>query len=205
VITVVGLDKDGVYLEDVRISIPHRVAVTIPPQFIKSRELADAINQRRVFQLQGSLPPGAVFRGTGAVPRAGAPAPAPVHRPVHNTPDSESPSLKTENAKLQQELAEQKALNLGLQTTLAAMSGQLTAIQGVLEDLKERGISVQTVSGGLPIGPKTDVEDDVPFFIPSVKRDDVSARFTVQGQESGTDLDASKNALKALRKKGKQP
>jgi hypothetical protein len=203
VITVVGLDKEGVYLEDVRITIPYRVAVAIPPHMVKSRELADAINQRRVFQLQGSLPAGAVFRGTGAVPRAGAPAPAAPRRTPAKGPDPESQSLKAENVKLRQELAEAKALNQGLQTTLTAMSGQLTAIQGVLEDLKKQGIQVQAVTGTPRVA---GVDDDVPMFIPPVKRDDVTANFTVAGQESGTDLDATKSALKALRgKRGKKP
>lgn len=201
-ITVVGLDKEGVYLEDARISIPFRVAVAIPPNLSQSRELADAINQRRVFQLQGSLPPGAVFRGTGAVPRAGAPAPQ-RPAPAPQRPAPEVQTIRAENAKLRQELSEQKTLNHGLQTTLTAMSGQLTAIQGILEELKKQGVQVQTVQGGVT-ATVPGVHDDVPLFIPSVKRDDVSTRITIEGKESSADLNASRNALKALRKKGKQ-
>ena len=196
-ITVIGLDKDGVYLEDIRVAIPYRVAVTVPATQMNSRDLGDALNQRRLFQLQGALPAGAVFRGSGAVP--GRAAPTPTFQPSR-VPQNEEVigELYAENARLKKALAEKENLNTDLQKTLSVMAGQLTSIQGVLETLKSQGVSVL----GAPVGPprNSGVDDDVPMFIPFVKRDDIVTNIVIQGQESSADLDASKTALKALRK-----
>lgn len=203
-ITIIGLDKNGVYLEDLRVEVPYQTAVTLPAHSIASRKLAEALNHRRLFQLKGTLPSGASFRGGVAVPRAAAPPPRRHSPPTKEVDGQEQLNLKAENARLQQQLAEQKTLNTGLQTTLSAMSGQLTAIQGVLEDLKKQGVTVSSMSG-IPITQKLQgIDDDTPMFIPSVKRDDVQANFSVEGKESKSSLDESKSALKALRKQKKQ-
>lgn len=201
-ITVVGLDKEGVYLDDLRKEVPYQVAVSLPTTLTQSRDLRRAINEKRVFPLQGSLPAGAVFRGGGAVPGHSAPALA---RPRQDPKvGAEVTALKAENVEIKKKLAEKETLNTGLQTTLSAMATQLTSIQGILEALEKKGFQVASVPGGTVVrGPG--VEDDAPMFIPSVKRDDIKTNITVEGTESTSDLDAAKNALKALRKKNKNP
>ena len=88
------------------------------------------------------------------------------------------------------------------------MSGQLTAIQGLVEDLKKQGVQVTGYAGPVSTSGVSsagvDDEDAAPLFIPSVKRDDVEANITVEATESKTSVGDAKAALKALKKKNKK-
>lgn len=206
-ITVVGLIEEGIYIEDIRVQVPYRVAVNIHGNLVKSsRDLAAAINQKRVFQLSGVIPPGTAFRNTGAVPTKAAAAPV-----VRATDDVKMRALETqiealisENARLRKDLqaaqsqAAQSQAALDINQTLLQLTGRLDSIQGALGGLHK----TSPASEGRPQA-KSGVEDDVPLFIPSVKRDDAKVNINVEGSTSEADISGTKSALKALRgKKG---
>lgn len=200
-IIVVGMVSGHHTIEDIQTVVPYRVAVQIPGNLVQmSGDLKEALHLRKVFKLSGVVPAGSVFRG-GPVKRAGAPNP--VASQVQNT--SEVRDLKALVQRLTAQLTESKeretqlqTLNTGLQSTLGVMSAQLTAIQGVLEDLRTKGIQVVGI-GPMAVRPEG-IEDDVPMFIPSMRDDQAKVNITVTEQASTTDLAASKAALKNLRK-----
>lgn len=211
-ITVVGMVSAQHVIEDINVVVPYRVAVQIPGVLVlNSGDLQEALVKQKVMKLSGSLPSGAVFRG-GPIQRAGAPNPMP---PRNLPSNGEVKDLKIQVQRLIKDLADSKArevqaqerekqlqaLNQSLQTTLSVMSGQLTTIQAVLEELKKEGITVMATGlvskGSLEVN---GVEDDVPMFITSVKDDDAKVNISVAAQASTTDLAASRTALKNLRK-----
>lgn len=215
-ITVVGMVSAQHVIEDINVVVPYRVAVQIPGVLVlNSGDLQEALVKQKVMKLSGSLPSGAVFRG-GPIQRAGAPNPMPSRNPPSN--GAEVKDLKAQVQRLIKDLADSKArevqaqerekqlqdLNQSLQTTLSVMSGQLTTIQAVLEELKKEGITVMATGlvskGSLEA---SGVEDDVPMFITSVKDDDAKVNISVAAQASNTDLAASRTALKNLRKSNK--
>lgn len=209
-VTIIGLVSGQHTIEDIRVDVPYQVAVRIPADLAqRSRDLSEALQQKKVMRLSGALPMGAVLSGGGMVPRAGAPrmlAPQ-----VASRDDS---GLKTENAQLRQELEALRekerrlnqenhglqAINEGLQTTLSLMSGQLESIRGILEELRKQGIVVAATGAPVRVATVNDVDGSAPLFIPSVKREDAVVNIKVEGQEGTADVSASRQALKKLRK-----
>lgn len=211
-VTVIGLVSGSHIIEDIRVTVPYQVAVQISPdQAHRSRDLAQDILDKKVLQIRGALPAGAVLRGNGAVPRPAAPLSVP-RKVVTEVDSAELQRLKTQVAQLSQDLsqslereaqlkareAQLQGLNVGLQTTLTTMAGQLQAIQGVLEDLKRQGIQV----AHLPAGTNAFTAlDDAPRFIPdSFKDDNTKVNIQVKEETANSDVLASRNALRNLRK-----
>lgn len=209
-VMVIGLVAGEHTIEDIKVDVPHRVAVQIPGHLAqRSRDLQEAIQAKKILKLSGSLPSGAVMRAGVPVQRSGAARP-PAARPEVASGDQ---SLKTENARLFRELEDFKGrernyllqieglntLNQGMQTTMTAMSGQLTAIQGVLEDLRKQGIHVSALPSSAAVAKVSEVDGSAPMFITSVKNEDAKVNIKVTEQESQTDISASRAALKSLR------
>lgn len=192
-----GLIEEGVFLEDLKILVPYRVAVQIPAHQTKSPQLRDALTRRRLFRLQGSLPAGATFRGSGAVPRAAAPVPRPPPPPART---SEIELLRQENAQLRKKLAEAEAKVAdppGLAAVLTGMSEQISALQAKIDQgLVAPGASVPAVRSSA-----SEVEDDIPMFIPELDRSGAVAHIEVRGKASESDLGGARDALRNLRRK----
>lgn len=214
-VTVIGLVSGSHIIEDIRVTVPYQVAVQITPEMAnRSRDLSRDIQEKKLLQVRGALPAGAVLRGNGAVPRPAAPLSLP--RKTGTEADTvELQKLRAQVAQLTLELeasaerearlkgseSQLQALNLGLQTTLTAMSGQLQAIQGALEDLKMQGIQVSALPG-LGGSFTNLVKDDAPLFIPETfKKEDVKVTIEVREETSNSsDISASRSALRNLRK-----
>jgi hypothetical protein len=214
-ITVVGLVSGMHVIEDIRVAVPYKVAVQIPAeQAHRSRDLIQDTQDKKILQIQGALPAGAVIRASGVVPRLATPAQS---RPpgASEAAVGELRDLRAEVSRLNLELAASKprelqletlnaglqTLNAGLQTTLTTMSSQLEAIQGLLVELKKAGITVAGFpSGAVPGG--IHMDESIPRFIPeSFKRDDVKINIQVEGQESqSSDVSSALKALKTFRK-----
>lgn len=217
-ITVIGLVSGSHIIEDIRVTVPYQVAVQIPAEMAhRSRDLAQDIQDKKVLQIRGALPAGAVFRGAGAVPRPSAPFNGRKMPLTTETNVSEVRELKAQVARLNQELAasqereakhkaresELQTLNVGLQTTLGTMSTQLQSIQGILEDLKKQGIHVSQVSTAAP-NAFSRLDDDAPIFIPESFKDSSKVNIQVKEQTaSSSDISQVRSALKNLRKEKK--
>lgn len=215
-ITVIGLVSGSHIIEDIRVTVPYQVAVQISAEMAhRSRDLGQDIQNKKVLQIRGALPAGAVFRGGGAVPRPAAPFSGRKMPLATETNVSELRDLKAQIARLHQELAasqekeeaskarEEKlqTLNFGLQTTLATMSGQLQAIQSVLEDLKKQGIQVAAVPG---IQSFVRGDDDAPIFIPDTFKDNSKVNIQVKETTAASSgVSNARSALKNLRKEKK--
>jgi len=210
-VVVVGLVAGVHVIEDIRVEVPYRIAVTISDiDAVRSRDLDVSIQTKKVLRVQGALPQGVVMSRGVAVPRSGTPR-TPKRPPPQSTVESQ---IKTENVRLLRELEDSKAreqnllkridglqaLNQGLQTTL---SGQLTSIQGVLEALEKRGIQVTSFPGGSPGVSSSEVDGAAPLFLTSVKTDAAKVNITVKDTEktSSDGLAASRQALANLKKK----
>jgi hypothetical protein len=214
-VTVIGLVSGSHIIEDIRVTVPYQVAVQIAPELAhRSRDLTKDIQDKKVLQVRGALPAGAVLRGHGAVPRPAAPLSVP-RKVVTEADLSEMQELRSQNARLHLELSQAleretqlkqretqlQTLNLGLQTTLTSMSGQLQAIQGLLEELKKQGVQVAAMPG-LAGGFTSLGENDAPLFIPeSFKKDDAKVNIQVKGETTDSaGISESRSALRNLRK-----
>jgi hypothetical protein len=194
-ILVVGLVDPAVYLSDLKRSVPYRIAVPFKAQDAQvSNDLRNNINNGSLMVLKGSLPPGSAFRSPTPVHQRGY-----VNNPICAVQDvlSAGPSsavpvqtVKNEE-KLKQELEESKALVRDLQSALRLVTTQVGKVQASQVP--------STAKQGLTSADK--VDEDVPMFIPSVRRDDVDTHINLSSTESTSDLIASKTALKNLRKK----
>ncbi len=197
-ITIIGLVAETHYIDDIRLQIPYRTAVAVPAALAaRSRDLQAALQQRLVMQLGNVLPAGSVYRGTGAVPGAGAPNPMPVR--VEAPPETwrvERESLLRELEHSRTQASQLETMNDSLTSLLATMSNQLTSIQRVLETLKLQGVSVPAASA-VRFG------DAAPIFIPDNIRGEASeVSITVPENKVDTDLSGARVALRALKTKG---
>ena len=205
-ITVIGMVSGTHIIEDIRVTVPFRVAVQISAEQANwSRDLKKDLQEKRIVQIQGALPAGAVFRGHGAVPRAAAPINGKRRQTFTEVNTVELQGYKDEIVQLKQELeaskekaAQLQSLNLGLQTTLTTMSTQLQSIQTLLQELKKQGIQVTAVPG--TPGVSVSVDEDVPLFIPeSFKKEGAKINISVEEKAQETNLSSSRDALKKLR------
>lgn len=219
-ITVIGLVSGSHIIEDIRVTVPYQVAVQISAEMAhRSRDLGQDIQNKKVLQIRGALPAGAVFRGGGAVPvpRPAAPFSGRKMPVTTETNLSELRELKAQIARLNQELAasqekeasskareeQLQGLNIGLQTTLATMSGQLQSIQVILEDLKKQGVQISHIPGVSP-NAFTRLDDDAPIFIPDTFKDTSKANIRVkETTTTSSGVSSARSALKNLRKEKK--
>lgn len=183
-------------LEDIKVHVPHGVAIYIPAdKAYKSKDLWRSVQQGRVFQL------------TGGAGLAVEPPPASEIRV-----DVDKADLEAENKKLRRQLGETKRQKDALQQSLQAMQGQLNSILGVLGRIENREVPLITVAvpqGDSPQAPvkvqpepNLAVGGDVPAFIPdNLAPEDAKANIDVKSEvvKGSSVLDAAK-ALRRARK-----
>lgn len=159
--TVTGLVTGGWFLEDIKVSVPHGVAVYIPAdQAYKSKDLWRSVQQGRVFPLTGG---------------AGLAVEPPTSKST--TPEaSDKADLEAENKKLRRLLGETKRQKDALQQSVESMQGQLTSILSALGRIENGEVPIATVVvpqvvtqvQALPAQPEVSkaVGGEVPTFIP---------------------------------------
>lgn len=158
-ITVAGLVTGTHLIEDIKIAVPHQIAVFIPADLAyRSKDLWRGISQRRLFQLTG---------GSGLAVES--------NNRVLPPPNTDLEDFRAENKRLKQQLEEAQRQNLSLQDALQAMQGQLTSILRLLGRIENgevpilRGISGPGLeapkAAPLPVLPMV-VGGEVPAFIP---------------------------------------
>lgn len=182
---VVGLSTGDVFIEDIQVRVPHKVAVFIPAEkVLRSKDLYRALGQQKVFPLDGGS--GISFESTSA---------------VSDEKDTRIRELEEENRALRAELAEQK--NADVRHLMTALQQNLADIQAGMGRLESRTVAVPTSFGGGAIGAPIKVEIDVPTFLPSeIKPKDAEAQIRIEKQVSeGASLAEAGNKLKELRRK----
>lgn len=186
-ITVVGLVAGTHYIEDIQVSVPHKVAVFIPiDAVVRSKDLYRALGQKAIFKLDGGG-----------------------YDPTPNTPvqdDGRIAELVEANRVLTQQLAEQQVLNSGLQMCLVTIQQQMATIQAGVVRLEQRPAgNVMLADPGLVAKSLSEaVGRDAPMFIPSeITPKNVSTdQIQVSTQTTeGTSLSAAGSKLRELRKK----
>jgi hypothetical protein len=199
-ITVAGLVTGTHVIEDIRIAVPHQVAVFIPADLAyKSKDLWRGIGQRRLFQLTG---------GSGLAVESNT-------RTIPANNDLELEDFRTENKQLRQQLEEAQRQNVGLQEALQSMQSQLTSILRVLGrlengDMTVRGLPVAS-HGSPPVNyaPKPAqvlpqaVGGEVPSFIPDdINPEDAKTSIRIDAEViTGSSLAANVKALREARRK----
>lgn len=133
-ITVAGLVTGTHMIEDIKIAVPHQVAVFIPADLAyKSKDLWRGLGQKRLFQLTG---------GSGLAVESNTRS-----LPVNN--DAELQELQAENKSLRRQLEESERRNLGLQEAIRAMQGHLSStlqLSGILEKIESGQLVVRDTS-----------------------------------------------------------
>jgi len=194
-ITVAGLVTGTHVIEDIKIAVPHQIAVYIPADLAyRSKDLWRGISQRRLFQLTG---------GSGLAVESNT-------KVLQVAPDmGELEDLRIENKKLRQQLEEAQRQNTGLQEALQAMQGQLTSILRLLGKIENgevplRGISSQSLEPVRAVASPMVVGGEVPTFIPDdIRPEDAKANIKVDAEVVvGTSVSDNVKALREARKRG---
>jgi len=190
---VVGNVVSGQFVSDLKITIPYKASVQITMnQYMASRELQKAIQERKVLVLQG--PP--IVGGR-------------VAEPALARLNDENQKLRKENDDLLSQLQSRTDEVSELKSSMSDQERKLDAILGALERLESAPRVQQvltTVAGqGAATGPSA-VVDDGPLYIP----EDINE--AAQKAEGTVDVEARevegvKTAVNALRKlkKGSAP
>ena len=203
-ITVCGMVTGTHTIEDIKVNVPHRVAVFIPAEdVIRSRDVQIAIQQRKIFILDNHVvvPPGLRVRGTPPPKRVPAAPPA-----VSARNDAElQKTLRDTQVELRKSMAREdksKAREDALAAALAASQEQFAAIQGTLDriEAKESTVVVQGGAGGVQASDV--VGGDVPKYIPEqIKPEKAETRITVKKEEGSSNVSGAVSKLREMRKK----
>jgi hypothetical protein len=192
-ITVAGLVTGTHVIEDIKIAVPHQIAVFIPADLAyRSKDLWRGISQRQLFQLTG---------GSGLAVESNS--------RVLPPPSTDLEDTRAENKKLRQQLEEAQRQNLSLQEALQAMQGQLTSILRLLGRIENGEVPLlRGVSGpGLELLPSVPAQPrvvggEVPSFIPDdIHPDDVKTSIDAEVTVGSSVADQVK-ALRAARRRG---
>jgi len=175
-------------IEDIKVSVPHQVAVYIPAeQAYKSKDLWRGLSQRRLFRLTG---------GSGLVIEPNTKPPS---------VDETLTEATIDNKKLRRDLERSRQQNVGLQGAIQSMQGQLGAILQVLGKFENGGIplavapQIAAVQAAQAEANKA-VGGEVPSFIPDdIRPDDAKSSISVKAQviEGSSVMDAAKLLRKA--------
>lgn len=203
---VVGLVAGTHLIEDLKIAVPHKVAVSITPeQLLHSKDLWRALNQGHIFKLDG----GALHSVT---PRSPSP----------NV--GEIAKLKKEVKDLNRQLRESHAKNEGLQRALMGLNVNIDGILAAIGTLNDNGAAAfppgmmqllaQIVTQGsvqgaavLTSAPVSEaVGGEAPVFIADkIRPEDAETSIQIQKTPTeGSDVAASTAKLKELRR-GQEP
>lgn len=202
---VVGRVAGTHLLEDLKIAVPHNVAVSITPeQMVQSKDLWRALNQNHIFKLDG----GALHAVT---PRSPSP----------NT--GEIARLQREVKDLQRQLREAHAKNEGLQRALIGLNTNIDGILAAIGSLKDNGgpspvalppnmmqlLTQLLAQGGvqgaavIASGPVSEaVGGEAPVFIQDeIRPKDATANIQIEKKPTeGSDVTAATSRLKELRR-----
>lgn len=197
--TVTGLVTGGWLVEDIRVSVPHGVAVYIPAdQAYKSKDLWRAIQQGRVFPLTGG---------------AGLAVEPPTTKTLEKDPDVAE--LEAENKKLRHQLGETKRQKDALHQSVQSMQGQLNSILSVLGRIENGEISVAIVTAPQTTSsvtlaaaqpePNLAVGGEVPQFIPdNLSPEDAKASIDVKSEVvEGSSVSSTAKLLRQARSRAK--
>jgi hypothetical protein len=186
-LVVVGITPGGYLIEDLGIRVPHQVAVTISPdQAVKSRDLYRAINQQRIFKLDGTV--GLALSADPVV--------------------LESP---IEVRQLKEELNQSSAKNVELERSLKEMQQKLDTILGVLSK-RETSNNAPLATSVTERRSTTDEDLDlsldelcaeIPVFIPStIKPEGAETRIEKNTDVAGGgEVAAAANKLRKFKKR----
>lgn len=188
-VIVAGLVTGTHIIEDIGISVPHKVAVHISGDLaLRSKDLWIGIQQGKLFKLDG----GSAFHMSP--PRA------------PNPDTNRMAQLESENAKLRQELAVSQAREAGLQNLLAGLEAQIQGVAMAVGKLGEAPRFVQMVSPGAVAQVAQEatgvVGGEVPTFVPDRIRPDTAEaqiRPTIETTEK-TNVSSAASKLRELKK-----
>lgn len=185
---VAGMVTGSYMIEDLRISVPHQVAVYVPAeQAYKSKDFWRGISQRRLFLLTG---------GSGLAVEPDAKTPL---------ADETLTEAALDNKKLRRDLERSRQQNVGLQGAIQSMQGQLGAILQVLGKFENGEIplavapQIAAVQAAQAEANKA-VGGEVPSFIPDdLKPDNARSNISVDAEvvEGSSVMDAAKLLRKA--------
>lgn len=211
--TVVGMVTGTHIIEDLRITVPYRVAVTIAAEdVLRSRDLQIALQQKKIFPLQNNL---------GGLKVRGHPQPRAVPPPVTPTTivaEADPRALDALTASqddLRRAIASSEEHNAKLEAALEASQSEKAEIKGALETTTQQFSEVMEAIKGLQAGGgvvsaagtsgSEVVGGDVPTYIPDViKPKNADARISVKEEAStATSVDGSANKLRELRRQQK--
>lgn len=207
-VTVIGLVQGGVVLEDIRTTVPQRMAIQIPAHLAeRSRSLADALQQRQIMRLGGPTvvnevpaPLSPSLRGRG-IPPQGPTAVTRAERPqLVSAAERELLVLELEASR--EECRRLQGLNEALHGTLQLMGQQLSQIQATLDALVMRRTDVLPTSHGLNASDLVPSKNDlVPHFIPRTTLGAAEVRINAAETASVSKVDEAVAALRSLRGK----
>ena len=188
-VVVYGMVQGTVYLEDLRVSVPHGTTVTISAaRALQSKDLWRAISQRQIFRLQTGPTQQHVVSPEGV--------PAPVR----------AAQLAEENEHLRHVLEQQRVEQ---QAALAAQQAKLDQLLSLVQGLSTRlpaegSVAARASTPAVPTSAVTSgvVEVEAPMFIPSkIRGEDLGeARVDVATVTKTSDVGDAAQALRRLRR-----
>jgi hypothetical protein len=189
-ITVAGVVTGTHIIEDIRVAVPHKMAVYIPAeQALRSKDLHRALQQGLLFKLDG----GSGLRSDDQPP--------PEAQPSGTT---RFISLEQENKRLMRELDEAHRREEGLKQAISALQEQLGAILKVLGRIEARPDPAPVVvqAGGTVVPLPEVVGGDTPSFIPDeILPKDAETNIRVQkGTAEGSAVIGAASRLRELRR-----
>jgi hypothetical protein len=184
-VTVLGVTMGDHVLEDIQMSVPQGMIVTIPAELaLRSKHLWQAIAQKSIMRIH-----------SGAI---GAPIQVAPHQSNH---DVVIAALTDQNKQLHQTLEEQRAMNAAI---LEQLRLQTEAFKVMMAKVEATGVQVRVVSAQPAVAgiPAAILPDDTPTFIPSsIKPVDAEVRIESKTEESSaTNIASNRSKLRSLRK-----
>ena len=191
-IIVAGLVTGVHVIADIKVPVPHHVAVFIPSDAAsRSRDLNIGLQQGKLLKLIG---------GSGLV---GSSTPV-VVPPSNNNPSKELTALRTDNTRLQMELATARQQNKTLQEEVSVMQRQLGEILCALSRIEKSGgarVAAPAVEAGVGASDNSEaVGGEIPMFTPDLKSSVAKARIQVE-KSRGAFVEDAVSKLKDLRHK----
>lgn len=204
-VTVIGLVQGGYLLEDIRVTVPQRMAIQIPAHLAeRSQSLVDALQQRRVMRLGTPAVVKEVapqlntsLRGRGIAPQVANTK----HEPASTTPSEERELLVLALEASREDCRRLQALNESLQATLHTMTQQLGKIQRAVETLSYRPYGAGPLPTPQPGRGGARMEGAVPHFIPATTLEAAEVRINPSESTLTSNVDEAVAALRSLRGK----
>lgn len=194
-VVVAGLVTGTHLIQDIGVTVPHRVAVRIPAEVaLQSKDLWRGIQQGFLFKLSAGA--GLSYSSTSAP--APTPTPPPVPAPAQSRFEIENQTLRAENLRLANELSVERQRNLSLQTLLTNLTSGLAGVQTALGKLEASPrVVVAGTAEARATGPEV-VGGAVPTFIPAhVLPENVEAQ--IHTEKETTDRSNLSSAASRLR------